>query len=208
MLGYTPHIVAFIGKAGSGKTTAANWTIRNHGRAVRISFASPLKKMFYELLREAAPKGWPNSPKEYMDGALKEAPIEYLGGHTARYLMQTLGTGWGRNTLGEDFWTQITAGKLERMLSNSRSVSDTPTIKAVIDDVRFENEAQTVRDFGGALVRVIRPDAAVTDAQSEAHASETQQDGIEADVTLVNDGDIADLEAKLATLLPPPPKKS
>lgn len=207
MLGYTPQIIAFTGKAGSGKTTAANWVLRNHSKAMKMSFAKPLKKMFYELLRESTPKGWPHSPKDYMDGDQKEQPIEFLQGMTARHLMQTLGTEWGRNTLHPDFWVNIAAGKVERLLGDSRSVTENPAIKVMFDDARFPNEAKMVQDFGGIIIRIERP-STITDETATAHASEQEQDTITPDYVIQNDGTLEEFEAKLAELLPPPPKKA
>lgn len=199
-----PPVVAFSGKAGSGKTTAANWVMRNHTRALKMSFAQPLKKMFYELLRQSIPKAWPHQPKDYMDGPLKEDPVPFLSNKTPRELMQSLGTEWGRNTVNTDFWVTIAHGKLERMLAAPLHSSDTPQIKAVYDDVRFQNEADMLRGYKGILIRIERPHTATTSDTTTNHASEQQE--IEPDLVLQNDGSEEDLFAKLAEILPPPPK--
>lgn len=201
-----PPVIGITGAAGSGKTTAANWIVRNHNQAARMAFARPLKKMIYELIRDATPKTWPVKPTEYIENPeLKETPIPFLGGYTARRLMQTLGTEWGRNAVHEDFWVVIAAGKLERLLGSSFKNSETVPIKAVFDDVRFENEATMIRAYGGTVIRVIRPDA-TKPADIAGHASEAM--AFEADITLVNDGTQADLEAELADLFPVPEKKA
>ena len=197
-----PQVIGLTGKAGSGKTTAANWILRNHKKAMKLSFAQPLKKMVYELIRSSLPKGWPHTAQVYVDGAFKEDPIPFLANRSARELMQTLGTEWGRQTIQDDFWTLIAQGKLERLLGDERGASDTPIIRAVFDDVRFQNEAEMIRSYGGVIIRITRPQA-VTDA---AHASESEQDAIVADITLDNDGDEDAFIAKLAAQLPPPQK--
>lgn len=198
------QVVAFTGKAGSGKTTAANWVLRNHSKAMKMSFAQPLKVMLYELIRQAQPKKWPHAPKEYVDGGLKEDPIPFLANRTGRELMQLLGTEWGRNTVQEDFWVVIAQGKLERMLGAPLRASDTPQIKAVYDDARFRNEVDMIRSYGGLIIGIQRPTTATTSPNTANHASEQQP--ITPDITIENTGTEEDLLAKLAEILPPTPK--
>lgn len=194
-----PRVLGFTGAAGSGKSTAAAWVLRNHQKARPIPFASPLKKMVYELLRVALPRGQEPGAADYInDPALKETPIQALGGLTARRLMQTLGTEWGRDALHPDFWVVIAAGKLERLLGVTFNRSPVPAIYAVIDDVRFANEAEMIRAYGGTLIRIERPGREST---TPAHRSEVFD--FPADIVLVNDGTPEELEQKLAVLLPP-----
>lgn len=200
-----PPVIGFTGTAGSGKTTAMNWVLRNHPTANRMSFAGPLKAMTRELIRTALPKGWEHGASSYIDDpVLKETPIPFLGNLTAREIMQTLGTEWGRNTLHPDFWIGIAAAKLERQLGSTFKKSDRVPIKVVFDDARFENEAAMIRAYGGVVIKIERPDvtkpAAIASHASEALAAFT------ADIVLVNDGTVADLEAKVAELFPVPDK--
>jgi hypothetical protein len=63
----------------------------------------------------------------------------------------------------------------------------------VVDDVRFDNEAQAIKDFGGMIVRVTRRDSALLASESARHASEH---GLEAhwwDRVIQNSGDAAAL---------------
>lgn len=197
-----PPLVAFTGKAGCGKTTAANWMLRNQRKAVRLSFARPLKRMLYELIREAVPRSWPHDAKAYIDDpVLKETPIPFLGNQTARRLLQTLGTEWGRNAVHPDFWVDIAAAKVERALGNETRGLDKTTVKVVFDDCRFVNEAAMVRRYGGVVVRIVRPDAAKS-VEIDGHTSERME--FDADVVVVNDGSVFDLEQKLAAMFPPP----
>lgn len=199
-----PPIIGLTGAAGSGKTTAMNWVLRNYGTANRMSFAGPLKAMTRELIRSALPKGWDHDASAYIDDpVLKETPIPFLGGLTARCLMQTLGTEWGRNTLHPDFWIGIAATKVERQLGSTFKKSDKVPIKVVFDDVRFANEAAMIRAYGGVIVRIVRP---AHDKPPEIKSHESESMAFEADVTLINDGTVEDLHAKMADLFPVPPK--
>lgn len=139
-------IIAFTGPIGCGKTTAAK-ALTHRGWA-RIRFAETLKAMGRSFgLSDAQ-----------LDGDEKEVPSELLCGKTPRQFMQWLGTDFGRKMIGDDVWIRAWA----------RHVEQTPAyIPVVVDDVRFENEANAVRALGGIVVRVLREGCG-----SDAHASE------------------------------------
>jgi hypothetical protein len=64
----------------------------------------------------------------------------------------------------------------------------------VADDVRFKNEAQAIRDFGGIIVKIVRTDLEHTDT----HASETEMDSIRPDYTIsVLTGELDQLHKQL-----------
>lgn len=199
-----PPLIGMTGRAGSGKTTAANWVLRNHGTANAMSFAGPLKSMTRELLRMALPKGEAEKAGTYIsDPILKETPIPYLGGLTARRIMQTLGTEWGRVALHPDFWVGIAAAKVERQLGSTFKKSDKVPLKIIFDDVRFANEADMIRAYGGVVVQVVRPDSDKP-ADIASHASEAMD--FTPDITIINEGTVEELDAKMAALFPVPPK--
>ena len=192
-----PLLIGFTGRAGSGKTTAADVLLRNHKNCLKMSFASPLKAAARELIASVRPKEHPITPAEYLTSRdLKDAPIPFLADITPRRLMQTLGTEWGRNTIHPDFWVVILAQKIERLLGHSYR-QGTIRLQAVIDDVRFGNEAEMIRAYGGTIVRIERPDL----PHVEAHASETLD--FEADYTFVNDGTKESLEHWALQTFPP-----
>lgn len=85
----------------------------------------------------------------------KEAVLAPFG-VSARHMLRTLGTEWGRECVGPDVWT---AHWLERVRSRSF---------VVVDDVRFPNEAELVRTLGGQMWRVTRPGV----ERATEHASE------------------------------------
>jgi hypothetical protein len=196
-------VIGITGRAGAGKTTVANWFLRNHKNVIKYSFASPLKAMFYELVRYALPSKWPTKPGDYINSPdLKEQPMPFLDNHTPRRLMQTLGTEWGRNTVAEDFWLKLAQNKLERQFGHTFHSLKNRTVAAVFDDVRFANEAAMLRDYKGCIVRIERPG----DNPASHHTSEDMD--FDADVVIVNDGTEDDLIAKVASLwpVPTPPK--
>ena len=198
-----PPVIAFTGGYGSGKTTAAAWLLANVENVVRLSFASPIKNMTAALLTDAAAEvRKPVHERWATDPALKNAPIPHLGGVTARRIMQTLGTEWGRQIIGEDLWVDIMANKIERLHADKLRANQ--SLKMVVDDLRFENEARMIRRYGGQIVRIVRPDAP-NDPAVSGHASEGGN--VEADITVVNDGTLEDLHARLAGLWALTPRK-
>ena len=66
----------------------------------------------------------------------------------------------------------------------------------VYTDVRFQNEADYVREQGGIVVRIVRPGQI-----AENHESELKQSEVAADMEIVNDGSIEDLHNKIRAIL-------
>ncbi|ARK07444.1 hypothetical protein LAV_00044 [Sphingobium phage Lacusarx] len=128
----TPTLIGLIGRRGSGKDTAASVLL--NGGYENVKFAGALKGMIRFLL---AYQGVDAEIIERMiEGDLKEEPSIYLAGRSPRYAMQTLGTEWGRDLMGEDFWVGVTMVRAADK-------------KAVITDVRFPNEVEAVEEAGG-----------------------------------------------------------
>lgn len=169
-----PKVVALTGLAGSGKSTLADYLVARHGYT-RVKFAGPLKAMARAIgLGEA-----------HIEGDLKEVPCALLQGRTPRYFMQVCGTELGRNLIGENFWTGLWSATANDVLDNGGRV--------VCDDCRFDNEADTVRQFGGVVIQLQgRGGIAGT------HASEA---GVDADVVLRNTRSIDDLRARADEVL-------
>jgi hypothetical protein len=175
-----PKLVAFTGPAGSGKSTAASGLVYRHG-FMPVRFADPLKAMaaaLYDQLGLAA-----SEVRERVRGSLKDTPDPALEGITPRFIMQTLGTEWGRQTLRDSLWVDIWRARAERELRMGHSV--------VVDDCRFQNEADVVRELGGIVVGVFRPGG----ARAPEHASEN---GVMPDTLIANTKTEAVLDAKVA----------
>jgi energy-coupling factor transporter ATP-binding protein EcfA2 len=133
-------IIALTGPKGSGKSTFGallkKRAIKNGIQCSVFSFADPLKEMLHVLLQPAA-----FSPDN------KEEPTFGICGRTPRYLMQTLGTEWGRKTIGQDIWVETMRRRIAQ--STARYI--------VIDDLRFDDEAEMIQDLGGKIYLIERP---------------------------------------------------
>lgn len=174
-------IVGFTGRKRSGKDTAAAALVQEG--FTRFSFAAPLKLMLRTLLDY---QGVPEATiQEMLEGSLKEAPSWFLGNKSPRHAMQTLGTEWGRNLIGENFW-------VETLTIAARS---TPLV--VVSDVRFPNEVDAVRRNGGKVIRISRPGLAANDD----HPSEALIDTLPVDLDVANDGGVVDLHRKIRSIV-------
>jgi len=169
-------LIGFCGPIGAGKTSAANYLKSAHGFS-RVRFAGPLKDMLLVIGL---------SPRE-VDGDLKEVPCDLLCGCTPRHAMQMLGTEFGRELIGRDFWVNAWRRQAEGVLKAGARV--------VANDVRHVNEIEAIRELGGIIVRIERPGI-----ESDAgHSSERQE--LPVDHELMIRGDLEDLHFSLDYLL-------
>lgn len=175
-------IIAVTGLMGNGKSTIAKILCTQYGFEL-MKFASPLKAMLRALYDTCGLDGATIERK--IEGDLKEVPCEYLQGKTPRFAMQTLGTEWGRGLIDPDLWVNMMK---HRALSNRGNI--------VIDDCRFANEAQVVKSLGGTVWRVER-----SLPREDVHLSELGQLEIQPDVTVINFGDLWDLQRAVETAL-------
>lgn len=168
-------LVGFTGKARSGKDTAALFVIETFNLE-KYSFAQPIKEACKVMF------GW---NEEHVNGSLKEAIDDHYG-VSPRQAMQTLGTEWGRNTIHNEMWIK----RAEMAFKQS-------SMGIVIPDVRFENEAEFIRDNGGVLIHVTRPNV----IQVNAHSSEAGVRVTEDDFVIVNDSTISQLHLQVEQAL-------
>lgn len=168
-------LVGITGRAGVGKSLVAGHMSRLAGYEV-VSFAAPIKAMAAALLVEGC---------GYLPGAVdwkmrhKEERI-MSPDVTMRRLLQTLGTEWGRNTINPHMWVNIAADKISERLDCS---------SVVVDDVRFEDEAEMIRRFDGLIIHLWRPGW----SDDAGHVSEAGIAVRPGDVVICNDAGVDDL---------------
>lgn len=163
-----PKVIGLAGKAGAGKDTVADHLVLNHGY-VKYSLAAALKAGLNAMF------GF--TPEQWNDREWKETVIPWLG-KSPRQLAQTLGTEWGRNAVRDDLWLLLA----QRFIEQSDQ-------RVVIADVRFENEAMLVRNLGGKVWQIQRPDVAAV----ATHASEKPLAPWFIDTHVFNDSGYVDL---------------
>lgn len=165
-------IIGLTGKARSGKDTVREILERTYGFE-GYSFAGALKKAMCPLFGL--------DERYVLNEKNKEKPIPCWDELTLRRAMQLLGTEAMRGTFGDDFWIR----RLRRDVYGRRMV--------VISDVRFDNEAEAIRRWGGAIIEV-RRDGAGLEAEAGAHSSEQGVSPELVHLTLENNSTLAMLQ--------------
>ena len=160
-------IIGLSGLSGSGKTTAANFLVKDG--FIKMSFAEPIKRMLACI--RLSPRG--------LYGDRKEESNSILGGKTPRYAMQTLGTEWGRNLISPDLWVNV----VKHDILHSHAEDD-----IVIDDCRFPNEVAMILDMKGIVVYIDR------EGEVEDHASEREVKSLHRNITVENKSSLANLQ--------------
>lgn len=171
-------IIAFTGKAGVGKDTAADHLVAKHG-FVKRGFADPL----YEEVAAA----FGVTVKRLKARATKETMVDWLTLRTCyeptfvamilnshekeldtwcspRYVLQKWGTEYRRGQ-SDSYW-------IERMAMFSQLAR----FGIAVPDCRFENEASFVKRMGGTIIRIIRDVPGVAEHPSESGFPESLVD--------------------------------
>lgn len=184
----TATLIALGGYLRSGKDEVAGILEEEFG-FVRIGFSNALHEAMLAVdpwvhvreghaLAHGCTAGW----QQYSDLIDEVGYIEAKTVPEVRRLLQALGTEFGRNMVGENIWSDITAATIEKHLQAGRSVA--------LTGVRFPNEVQMVGSFAGVTVWVDRPGF---EPGAAAHASETSVGPDDFRKVIRNDGSLAQL---------------
>lgn len=171
----SPLIIGLTGAAGSGKDTAARIIVAGHS-ACAYAFADPLRSMLAILIGYAI--GYDDTPENWLtDRELKEREIPVIGA-SGRRLMQTLGTEWGRKLINPSLWIDLMRARIADASEHPRVARG--EVPIIITDVRFDNEAQLIRELGGEVWLMLGRHQTVADHPSEngvsAHLVDRQID--------------------------------
>lgn len=144
------NLIAFTGKKYAGKSTAAREITKLVEYPATLSFASPIK-------RAALAMGFTNEEVYSNDKEDLIAPFNV----SIRRVFQSLGTDWGRNMIHPDIWLRM----FERQYLLQKKSG---TQLVVVDDVRFDNEADMIISLGGTIIEVFGSPSAADHHVSEA----------------------------------------
>lgn len=165
-------IFGLTGQAKAGKDTACRllqeWGEANGHEFIRGSFAHLLKESAFSIFTNDVEdyEEFANHIKEngsvvlFEDFGLKKP----LYGLTGREFLQRYGTEAHRNVFGNNFWVEQFENKYDLT-----EFSNNKYVHLVITDVRFDNEAHLVHEYGGEVVEITRPDL----DSKDKHASES-----------------------------------
>ena len=166
-------IIGIHGKARAGKDTFADMLIGSSKCKTDNDFT---KLAFADPVYEATSAMFGLDARSVED---KEAVIPEWG-MSLRQMLQTVGTEIGRNMIAQDIWLKNMSMRMSRVAS--------PHI--IISDVRFENEAHFIRERGGIMIFVERPNT----QQVRQHVSEAGVAKDDKSITIHNESTLDSLQ--------------
>ncbi|MBB18354.1 MAG: hypothetical protein CMP20_02640 [Rickettsiales bacterium] len=194
-----PDGVAIIGlghKKGSGKDATAdileNHALSNGVKVLRIAFAYTLKAVVGIMFGLEA---------DQLTTQEGKAAVDPFWDVTPRQMLQWVGTDCFRNVLHPKIWITVL---LRRLVAALNPDEDTLVL---ITDVRFPDEANAIRKWGGVVWRIDRPSVLEAEAEAKAannppHVSETALDDYENwDAFIPNDGTLEELRTTVLALI-------
>lgn len=180
-------LIGLTGRAGCGKDTVARFLCEANG-FVQIALADPLREGIKAMLGI--------TDKQLQDRALKEATIDWLG-RSPRELLQTLGTEWGREHVAADLWLRVAARRIERIKASPPCLH---VAGIVISDIRFENEADWLREQGGQVWH-IKGRSTTASNTAAAHSSEQHVPAMAGEPRIYNFGTLDNLYEEVTEFL-------
>jgi hypothetical protein len=174
-------IIGISGRKGHGKDTAAQ-ALQGFEN---VKFAGPIKAMARAFFAYVGMSE--DFIERIVDGPIadKEMPLDCLGGKSSRQFQQYLGTEFGRDLIWQDLWVNAAKMRAEQFP------------RVVITDLRFPNECEAIKSWGGATVRIKNPRVEYTPGE---HPSEDLVDGLSVAFEITNDGSIEDLHGKVRSV--------
>ena len=183
------NLIGITGYKRSGKDTAGEYFIKQG--YIKYAFAGPLKKACQEIFMFT---------DEQTEGKDKEK-YDDRWNISARKVFQRFGTEIFRENLAdfypemekikENFWTYRFKIWYENQLKINKD------IKIVVTDVRFDNEANIIKELGGIIIKVKRKKIINLDQ----HKSETSIEKIKCDYLVKNDSNIENYYEKLSKIV-------
>lgn len=176
------HLIGIHGPAEVGKDSVGRYLCREHGY-IRQAFADPVKRTAQQMFRLTDDETWKDELKQQ---------VNEFWGITHREMFQKVGTEAGREIFGEDLW-------IRNWLKFYEEHKDVTNI--VVTDVRFDNEADIIRELGGVVWHVSSSRPTALSRQAQQHASEKGIKFKPGDFRVANDSSFAALYAKIDQLL-------
>lgn len=183
-------LIGICGEMRHGKTTICDM-LKAHYEFTEYAFAHPLKegcKVLFSL------------SDEQVYGDMKEV-VDIRWGATPRYILQQVGTDMFREKL-KIYLSEIHVESTLWIANFLRWFRQNPQYSNVaVSDVRFKDEAQVIKSTGGKLIKVIRPSLMKKSGTPVVHKSEVDQNSIECDQIIYNNGTLDELFNKLTMCL-------
>lgn len=173
-------VIGLVGRMKSGKSTAADVLVSHLG-FVEKYFAEPLKTTIAYLFRMSREQLYSQEGKEKWDERYDASP---------RIVMQ-----WFGQTVRDRF-----PGVWEMRLKEA-VLEDRTGRPIVVSDIRYDAEAEAVRELGGTVIKIVRPEQLTLGQKIKQlfdrrrwHKSERGIRKDLVDIVIVNDGTLSDLK--------------
>ena len=185
-------LIGLIGEAGSGKDTSADY-LKNKYPITLYALGNPIKEITRHMFLFS---------DEQLYGKLKNV-VDERWGVTPRETWQVIGTNimqfqiYGLlphliNTVPvREFWIHHFKMWYKQLLE-----SDSKNENVIVTDIRFQHEADTIKQLGGYLIKIERPTLDKSD-ELYKHCSETAISTMESDIYIMNDGSLEELFEKV-----------
>lgn len=173
-------IIGLVGAKNSGKSTIAKY-LENNYNFTELTFAEPLKKICHIL------SGIPMNiidPQNYDDRISRELITDSVWNMTGREWLQKIGTELFREHFDSDTWIKL----LQKKINNNHNNN------IIISDCRFENEYKMIKNNGGIILVIDRPNI----KNNDLHISEISwKSFIKDDIIIKNNSTLDDLYKKI-----------
>jgi hypothetical protein len=158
-------LIGLVGYKGAGKSSVSRSAIY-HPATSRIALPIHLMNFMLPIQDMLTAIGIPDDIVR--NKSRWNEPLPILCGKTTRFAATSLGTEWGRDMIGPDLWANIAIGQVHELVSRGISV--------IIDNVRFPNEFELLREQGAQMIAWHRPGLIVDlSHESERHIAKLQR---------------------------------
>lgn len=187
-----PKIIGVTGTKESGKNTFGSYLVNNYG-FTENAFAKPLKdasKILFGLNDEQL---YDSEKKEQYDSKIGYSPREVLqkfGTEIVREQFANIFPNMFRNSY-KNLWIKLMDIFINTKENENKFV--------VITDLRFQDEAEWVKNKGGIIVKINRQ--SIKKNKYSEHKSETELNTIKANYIIKNNGSIQNLYNNIDKLM-------
>lgn len=198
-----PILLGLTGRKGAGKDAAfsciESWCRERGILASRRGFADALKLSFARLF---VPDCTLHQAIAWCDEIKIDSEIAVISNRisdkiSGRVALQRYGTEAHRDIFGDNFWVDLLLPRKDWVTRFKETKESLDPHFCVVADVRFDNEALRIKELGGSVIKIDRPDA----MSDDLHASERGVNEKFIYKTILNDGTLEDLRSNIYEFL-------